>query len=41
MQESHWDYMARMLKEYKMKSDAKYVMVTAISTFRQLYCIPM
>jgi len=28
-------------KEYKMKSDAKYVMVTAVSTFRQRYCIPM
>jgi|TARA_B110000503_G_C7057129_1_gene374974 hypothetical protein len=29
------------LEEYKMKSDAKYVMVTTISTFRGRYCVPM
>jgi len=39
MQESYHDYMGRRMREDELSK--KYVMVTAVSTFRQRYCIPM
>lgn len=39
MQESYHNYMGRRMKEDELSK--QYVMVTAVSTFRQRYCIPM
>tara|TARA_B110000208_G_scaffold110164_1_gene136199 strand:+ start:740 stop:1111 length:372 start_codon:yes stop_codon:yes gene_type:complete len=39
MQESYYNYMGRRMREEELSK--KYVMVTAVSTFRQRYCIPM
>ena len=39
MQESYHNYMRRRMKEDQLNK--QYVIVTAVSTFRQRYCIPM
>lgn len=39
MQESYHNYMGRRMKEDELSK--QYVIVTAVSTFRQRYCIPM
>ena len=39
MQESYHNYMRRRMKEDELGK--QYVIVTAVSTFRQRYCIPM
>ena len=39
MRESYHNYMGRRMKEDELSK--QYVIVTAVSTFRQRYCIPM